>query len=685
MAAVLSSLLRLWPARRIIGMLVLICASGRLLHADQLPSPWADQDVGAPAVAGAASYSQGSYSVTAAGTGIAGISDQFHFVYLQVSGDVEILARVDSLLQADPESSAGVMIRSSLDAGSAEGSTLLSAANGLAFKRRPLTGSMTTSTAGENATAPRWVRLVRMGSLITAYSAADGATWTPIGSDTIESGPTVYVGLAISSHNPMAQTTAVFSNVLTIPLAILPPQQQTDIGSPALTGSGIYRLGTYVMTGSGSEDAGTEDQLHFVYQLVAGDVDLFARVASLENVSTGSRAGVMIRESLSADSRDAWVWASAGQGLAFERRIDTGGFTQSTSGGDGTAPVWVRVVRTANRLEAFRSADGQTWTSIGVDSIPMADTVYVGLAVTSDTDDQTAAAAIDGFRLMQPSGNLPPTVVLTAPAEGESYTAPATITLTAIASDPENRMARVEFYQGTTLLGTAMTTPYSFTWAFVSAGTYALSATAYDADGARATSASVNITVAENQPPTVILTTPAAGATYTAQATITLTASAWDPEDRMARVEFYQGTTLLGMATTPPYSFTWASVPPGIYALSAMAYDADGCSAMSPSMTIGVRSVDQPPPTTATFHASADHDTDVTSYLLEVFPGGADPTTDPPVASSDLGKPTPDANGDIIVGRSSFFSGLPPGTYVATASAIGPTGRGRSDPVTFVR
>src|SRR6185503_11542495 len=118
---------------------------------------------------------------------------------------------------------------------------------------------------------------------------------------------------------------------------------------------------------------------------------------------------------------------------------------------------------------------------------------------------------------------------------GATFTAPATITLTAAASDPEDRLARVEFYQGNTLLGTDTTSPYSFTWSSVPAGSYTLTAVAVDADGGSTTSASISITVQPppNQPPSVTLTAPASGATFTAPATITLTATASDPEDRL--------------------------------------------------------------------------------------------------------------------------------------------------------
>src|SRR5262249_42246182 len=90
-------------------------------------------------------------------------------------------------------------------------------------------------------------------------------------------------------------------------------------------------------------------------------------------------------------------------------------------------------------------------------------------------------------------------------------------------------------------------------------------------------------------------------------------------------------------------------------------------------------------PRLVVFHASPDHATLVTTYALDIFADGADPFSDTPIASSSLGKPAPDANGDIAVDRSTFFSALAPGAYIATVSAVGAGGIGRSAPAVFTR
>src|SRR5204863_10182437 len=77
----------------------------------------------------------------------------------------------------------------------------------------------------------------------------------------------------------------------------------------------------------------------------------------------------------------------------------------------------------------------------------------------------------------------------------------------------------------------------------------------------------VPATASANQPPSVALTSPSTGSAFSAPAAIAMAAAASDPENRLARVDFYAGTTLLGSDTTAPYTFSWQSVPAGTYSL----------------------------------------------------------------------------------------------------------------------
>ena len=161
-------------------------------------------------------------------------------------------------------------------------------------------------------------------------------------------------------------------------------------------------------------------------------------------------------------------------------------------------------------------------------------------------------------------GGSPPTVTLTQPANGATFTAPATVSLAASASD-DGTITRVEFFNGAAKLGEDTTAPYSFTWGGVGAGTYTITARATDDLGASTTSAASTITVsaAANTAPIVSITSPANGAIFSWKPTITITATASDPGGSVTRVEFRNGTTVIGQDTSAPYAYTWRNVPPG--------------------------------------------------------------------------------------------------------------------------
>ena len=164
------------------------------------------------------------------------------------------------------------------------------------------------------------------------------------------------------------------------------------------------------------------------------------------------------------------------------------------------------------------------------------------------------------------------------------------MTISATATDGDGTISKVEFYNGTTLLNTDTTAPYSYTWTSVAAGSYSLTAKAFDNSGASTSSAAraITVTAAANVPPTASLTAPAAGASFTAPASVSITATAADSDGTVSKVEFYNGATLLGTSTAAPYSYTWTSVAAGSYSLTAKAFDNSGTSTSSAARAITV-------------------------------------------------------------------------------------------------
>ncbi len=98
------------------------------------------------------------------------------------------------------------------------------------------------------------------------------------------------------------------------------------------------------------------------------------------------------------------------------------------------------------------------------------------------------------------SGVTPPAVTLTSPADGSSYSAPAAIAMAASVTANGHAITKVQFLNGTTVLGEDDSAPYAFNWTNVSSGIYTLSArVVYDA-GSVAESAPVNVTVTGSAP-----------------------------------------------------------------------------------------------------------------------------------------------------------------------------------------
>ena len=100
-----------------------------------------------------------------------------------------------------------------------------------------------------------------------------------------------------------------------------------------------------------------------------------------------------------------------------------------------------------------------------------------------------------------PPGNTPPTVSITSPANNAGFAAPASITITATAADANGTVSNVQFFNGTTLLGSDASAPYSVNWSNIPVGTYSITARATDNAGAMTTSSAVSISITTGTPP----------------------------------------------------------------------------------------------------------------------------------------------------------------------------------------
>lgn len=185
--------------------------------------------------------------------------------------------------------------------------------------------------------------------------------------------------------------------------------------------------------------------------------------------------------------------------------------------------------------------------------------------------------------------NVAPTVSITSPAANASFAAPASVTFNATATDANGTVSKVAFYNGTTLLGTDTTSPYSFTWKNVAAGNYTITAKATDNGSLVTTSAPVSISVyTPNVAPVVSITSPVANTSFAAPASVIISAAATDANGSVSKVDFYSNDTLIGTAASSPYTFTWRNVPAGKYSITAKATDNNLAVTASAAVAVSV-------------------------------------------------------------------------------------------------
>ena len=277
--------------------------------------------------------------------------------------------------------------------------------------------------------------------------------------------------------------------------------QSADIGGPWPAGSASLQSGTFTVTAAGSDIWGNSDQLHYVYWPLQGDGGMSACVQSVGFADAWTKAGVMIRGSLSASAPHAFAMLSAGNGATFLYRPGESQPSAHTPNVPAVAPHCVRIVRSGNVFRAYESLNGTDWNLLGEQAIAMPSSAVIGLALSSATGNTTSTAKFSNVSLEHSTANQPPQVTLTTPANNASFAAPGNVQLAATATDADGAVQSVSFYANGAHVGTPSAAPWSMTWSNVPAGTYSITAVARDNAGATRTSSAASITVSGSTPP----------------------------------------------------------------------------------------------------------------------------------------------------------------------------------------
>jgi regulation of enolase protein 1 (concanavalin A-like superfamily) len=177
----------------------------------------------------------------------------------------------------------------------------------------------------------------------------------------------------------------------------------------ATAGSASYSSGVFTLTASGASIYNAADGMHFAYQSLNGDGTIVARVLSASGTQY-PQAGVMIRESLNANSTHAFMayqpYPSPFTYMYW--RSSTGASTSSSGAAITALPYWVKLVRSGSNFSAFIAPDGVTWTQVGsTQTINMAQSVYIGLALSADSTSTAATATFDNLSISTPTAPAP--------------------------------------------------------------------------------------------------------------------------------------------------------------------------------------------------------------------------------------------------------------------------------------
>jgi hypothetical protein len=253
-------------------------------------------------------------------------------------------------------------------------------------------GSSTISLNGTNAVATIW-----SNTSITALAPTGASSGT----------------FSVKVNGQTAQSTSF--TVTALPSG----WSDGDIGTVGVAGSGTYANGVFTVEGGGQEIYGTSDAFNFAYQSMSGDGTILTRVVSVQGASGYATAGVMIRETLDAGSTNGKTsdWP-AYNGIYFDLRTSTGGSSSEPAGFSVSLPYWVKVVRSGSTFSSFTSADGVNWTQLGSNqTISMAQSTYVGLAVNSGTTSSSATATFDSVSV-NPTASPAPAITSSSPASG---------------------------------------------------------------------------------------------------------------------------------------------------------------------------------------------------------------------------------------------------------------------------
>ncbi|HCS39899.1 MAG TPA: hypothetical protein DIW44_09995 [Anaerolineaceae bacterium] len=196
-----------------------------------------------------------------------------------------------------------------------------------------------------------------------------------------------------------------------------PTLNHTDIGNPEKAGKTSINNDIIEITAGGVDIWGTSDQFHFAYCELNGDFQATVHLEAFSKADLYSKAGIMVRETLDAGSKHAFMVAFPDNnlrnhnngGIEFQYRNETDSECLAIyPENDTVVPpvypvdfphVWMKLTRIGDRFDASFSLDGSVWKPYCSYELKLASALLVGLGVTSHNPGETVTARFSGLEI----------------------------------------------------------------------------------------------------------------------------------------------------------------------------------------------------------------------------------------------------------------------------------------------
>jgi hypothetical protein len=377
--------------------------------ATSITSGFSGVDIGGATPAGSATYANGKWNVAGAGYDIWDERDSCHFAYKALTGNSTIIAKVESLENTHPSAVAGVMMRTSLEQGAPRAWMAMNYKSQVSQNMTKLAvyGGSNYSNKLASSGPTHWVKLERIGNIITGYVSPDGTNWaaTDVGRIKAPVPDTIYVGLVVSSVTSKLNN-SVFSNVQitggdggaprVIPAApamllaspgdgAVPLRWQASFGATGYTvgrsefSGGPYEAIASGVTGSSYTDTSVTNGTTYYYTVTASNsagtsgrspADSATPVRTMVNVATGGTASdsagnaTNAKRAFDLNTYTQWLYA----GLTGWLQYDLGHAERVLRYSVTSTPDANLVERDPKDWQLQGSNDGSNWTTLDTQS-----------------------------------------------------------------------------------------------------------------------------------------------------------------------------------------------------------------------------------------------------------------------------------------------------------------------------